>query len=92
MFPIVTPFSLNQLNLIQVALEAGVARKAKQIPAHAPKSSASSDRAYFALRAEDEVNAAQRATHPAAVAAHYQMSRAYLELAYPDEPGRTASE
>lgn len=45
------------------------------------------DRAYFARRAQQEAELATRATHPAAVAAHYRLSTAYLELAYPSTGG-----
>lgn len=38
-----------------------------------------SDVEYFARRAEQEVYLAARSTNPAAVAAHYQLSTAYLE-------------
>ena len=41
------------------------------------------DTDYFARRAEEEARLAAKAKHPAAVAAHYQMSTAYLERAYP---------
>jgi hypothetical protein len=41
------------------------------------------DRDYFARRAEQEARLAERATHPAAVAAHYRLSTAYLERADP---------
>ena len=41
------------------------------------------DRDYFARRAEEEAVLAQQATHPAAVAAHYQLSTAYLDRAHP---------
>ena len=42
------------------------------------------DTDYFSRRAEEEVRLAQRATHPAAVAAHYHMSKAYLERLHPE--------
>lgn len=38
-----------------------------------------SDEDYYSRRAECEVLLAQKARHPAAVAAHYQLSTAYLE-------------
>lgn len=38
-----------------------------------------SDNDYFARRAEQEVELAQQANNPAAVAAHYRLSTAYLE-------------
>ncbi len=41
------------------------------------------DADYFARRAEEEVRLAQRASHPAAVAAHYHLSKAYLERLQP---------
>ena len=37
------------------------------------------DLRYFQKRAEEEVKRAQRATSPAAVAAHYALSELYLE-------------
>jgi len=37
------------------------------------------DREYLARRAEQETRLAQQAKHPAAVAAHYRLSSAYLE-------------
>lgn len=42
------------------------------------------DDEYFTRRAEQEVVLAVAATHPAAVAAHYQLSTAYLERLYDD--------
>ncbi|MFC3712856.1 hypothetical protein ACFOMD_09760 [Sphingoaurantiacus capsulatus] len=39
------------------------------------------DTAFFLRRAEQAVEAAARATHPAAVQAHYRMSGIYLDLA-----------
>ncbi len=47
-----------------------------------------SDIDYFARRAEQEVRLAQRATHPAAVAAHYRLSTAYLERVQSAPPSR----
>lgn len=37
---------------------------------------------YLYNRAEQELEQAQRATHPAAVKAHYQMASHYLDLYY----------
>lgn len=37
---------------------------------------------YLIERAEAEIELAQRAKHPRAVAAHYQLSEAYLDRAY----------
>lgn len=45
------------------------------------------ERAYFARRAVQETELAQRAGHPAAVAAHYRLATTYLELAYADVTG-----
>lgn len=39
------------------------------------------DRAYFALRASQEILAAETAEHPKARAAHYQIAEHYLALA-----------
>lgn len=49
------------------------------------------DAAYFMRRAEQEVVAAQCASHPAAVAAHYRLSQAYLDLVYPRSSRPVAS-
>lgn len=43
------------------------------------------DADYFTRRAEEEVRLAQRATHPAGVAAHYSLSKAYLDRLHPDQ-------
>lgn len=43
------------------------------------------DSEYFARRAEQEAALAQKAKTAAAVAAHYQLSTAYLELANPHD-------
>lgn len=40
------------------------------------------DREYFRFRAEAEIEAAQRARHPAAARAHYLIAGHYLDLAY----------
>jgi hypothetical protein len=40
------------------------------------------DNEYFARRAEQEASLAVQATNPDAVAAHYQMSSAYLDRIY----------
>ena len=45
------------------------------------------NRDYFARRAEEEAVLAQQATHPAAVAAHYRLSTAYLDRAHPAKAG-----
>lgn len=37
------------------------------------------DRTYWQQRAEQEIELAQRAANPAAVAAHYQLAELYLE-------------
>jgi hypothetical protein len=42
---------------------------------------------YFESRAEAELEMAQRATHPAAVYAHYTLADLYLDRVYGDEPG-----
>ena len=39
---------------------------------------------YLIQRAEVEIELAQRAEHPKAVAAHYQLAQAYLDRAYSD--------
>lgn len=41
------------------------------------------DKDYYAHRAAQEVKLAQTAKHPAAVAAHYRLSTAYLERLEP---------
>ena len=45
---------------------------------------------YFNNRAEQEIERAQLADHPAAVRAHYELANRYLELVYsgPDAPPR----
>jgi len=40
------------------------------------------DREYLERRAEDELDLAQRASHPAAVRAHYQLLGHYLDRLY----------
>lgn len=40
------------------------------------------ERDYFRRRAEQEVELARQAVHPAAVAAHYTIANAYLDFAY----------
>ncbi len=47
----------------------------------APAAIDEEDTAFFLRRAEQAVEAAARATHPAAVQAHYRMSSRYLDLA-----------
>ena len=39
---------------------------------------------YYISRAETEIELAQRAEHPKAVAAHYQLAEIYLERVYGD--------
>lgn len=39
----------------------------------------SDDKSYYRLRANTEVERAQQATHPCAVAAHYHRAEAYRE-------------
>lgn len=46
------------------------------------------DRHYLERRAEDAVQLAQSAEHPAAMRAHYAMSSAYLARLYPADNGR----
>ncbi len=45
------------------------------------------DRAYYGERAEAEIDAAHRASHPAAARAHYVLAAFYLDLAHNPEPG-----
>jgi hypothetical protein len=46
------------------------------------------DRDYYEARAEAEIDAAHRATHPAAARAHYVLAAYYLDLAHnPDSGG-----
>ena len=40
------------------------------------------DRTYLERRAEDELGAAQEASHPAVVRAHFQMASLYLDRLY----------
>jgi hypothetical protein len=53
------------------------------------------DNLYFLHRAEAEIELAQRAQHPKAVAAHYHLAQSYLDLAYresdPEPPHRETS-
>lgn len=44
------------------------------------------DREYLERRAEDELELAQHASHPAAVRAHYQLLGHYLDRLYSDGP------
>lgn len=44
----------------------------------------SQDHVYFLRRAEAEIELAQHAEHPKAVAAHYYLAQPYLKLAYGD--------
>ena len=37
---------------------------------------------YFIERAEAEIELAQRAEHPKAVAAHYRLAQSYLDIVY----------
>ncbi len=53
---------------------------------------ARSDRSYFQERAEAELAAACRASHPKAVEAHYQMASHYLDLANDPLPTHEAAE
>ena len=43
------------------------------------------ERIYLERRAEDELDRAQEARHPAAVKAHYDMLGAYLGRLFPEE-------
>lgn len=45
------------------------------------------DVSYFQFRAEWELELAQRATHPAAVRAHYQLAEMYLDKVYGSPDG-----
>ena len=52
----------------------------------------SSDTSYYLRRAEQEVEAAQRADHAAAVRSHYLLAGLYLDRVYgPDEPVRSGT-
>lgn len=42
------------------------------------------DRDYLEQRAEEELDLAQAADHPAAVKAHFQMLERYLDILYPE--------
>jgi hypothetical protein len=44
------------------------------------------DVTYFQRRAEDEIEAAQRASHSKAVQAHYSLASAYLDRIHGDSP------
>lgn len=46
------------------------------------------DSAYLYARAEVELDMAQRAAHPAAVSAHYQLANAYLDRIHGTAMGR----
>ncbi|WP_420140906.1 hypothetical protein [Sphingomonas sp.] len=48
------------------------------------------DRPYFERRAEEELDLAQRAAHPAAVKAHYDLLSHYLDQLYPRVEGDQA--
>lgn len=50
------------------------------------------ERAYFRQRAEEEIEAAQRAGHPDAARAHYLLAGYYLDLAHnpSTHPSRSA--
>jgi hypothetical protein len=52
------------------------------------------DFSYYQMRAETEVELAQQSIHPRAVKAHYDLSAAYLELAYGvvDHVGRASAD
>ncbi|WP_129790513.1 hypothetical protein [Sphingosinicella sp. CPCC 101087] len=43
------------------------------------------ERSYFRIRAEQEIRAAQAASHPEAARAHYMMAGYYLDLAHNPE-------
>jgi len=45
------------------------------------------NREYLERRAEDELECAQRAEHPAAVKAHYELLGYYLNRLYPEQKG-----
>lgn len=45
----------------------------------------SEDKAYLIARAEAELELAQRASHPHAVRAHYEIASSYLDRVYPEE-------
>jgi hypothetical protein len=49
------------------------------------------DRAYLERRAEDELDLAQRADHPAAVKAHYDLLGLYLDQLYPQGGERSGT-
>jgi hypothetical protein len=46
---------------------------------------------YFAERAEVQLELAQRADHPKAVAAHYELVQSYLARAYPETEPATVT-
>jgi hypothetical protein len=50
----------------------------------------SHEMSYLELRAESELELARRATHPAAVRAHYQLAEMYLDKLYGDDPNAVA--
>lgn len=50
------------------------------------------DNDYLARRAEEEAVLAMQSTNPAAVAAHYQLSTAYLERLHAQEPANDGAE
>lgn len=43
------------------------------------------ERAYLQRRAEEELDCAQRAQHPAAAGAHYHLLGLYLDRLYPEQ-------
>jgi hypothetical protein len=49
------------------------------------------DRRYYLRRAEAELDLAQRATHPAAVRAHYVIANHYLDRVYGKPQSVTAN-
>jgi hypothetical protein len=49
------------------------------------------ERLYLERRAEDELDRAQRAMHPAAVRAHYELLGFYLNRLYPEKDRSGAS-
>jgi hypothetical protein len=48
------------------------------------------DRNYLERRAEDELDCAQQASHPAAVRAHYELLGYYLNQLYPGDSRHSA--
>jgi hypothetical protein len=50
----------------------------------------SHEMSYLEQRAESQLELARRATHPAAVRAHYQLAEMYLDKLYGDDPNAVA--